>query len=383
MSTQSASISCDVPRGKRKIATLTGALGLVLLAGCGSSSTSTVTASGGGGVSSGSSVKPILTGLVTMGPATAVGSVPANNFEELNIHPGVYSAAVIELYWSQLEPSQGVFNDSALTTALASLATYNAANPTAPVTAKLRIFMGLGTPQWVINATGGVTFSNSSGSATIGEFWTPTYRALWQGLQQHLASEYDTDARISEIAITSCSSVTGEPFVIPDDSTSIAILHAAGYTDALGMACLSGAPADYAVWTHTPIDYTFNPFQGLDTGSDVPNPSFSTALMATFRTSLGTRAVVANHDLVDPLNSGNNGVYGEFTTLYNQAVAATPATTSPLEFQTLSPTEDWTTAIPLGLTYHPTEIEIWDTVAAGGSAPLTLSQLQSWAVALK
>ncbi len=352
---------------------------LMLLAGCGSSSSSS--SSGGGGGTS--TTKPILTGLVTMGPATAVGSVPANNFEELNAHPGVYSAAVIELYWSQLEPSQGVFNDSALTSALASLATYNTANPTAPVTGKLRIFMGLGTPQWVINATGAVTFTNSSGTATIGEFWTPTYRTYWQALQQHLASEYDTDSRIAEVAITSCSSVTGEPFVIPDDSTSIGILHAAGYTDAQGMACLSGAPADYAAWTHTPLDYTFNPFQGLDTGSDVPNVTFTTALMASFRASLGTRAVVANHDLIDPLNSGNNGVYSEFTTLYNQAIAATPATVSPLEFQTLSPTEDWTTAIPLGMTYHPTEIEIWDTTAAGGSAPLTLSQLQTWAAELK
>jgi len=367
-----------------RIAVAAATLGLMLLAGCGTGTTPTSTGSGSGTSGGSSSLsKPILTGLVTMGPATAVGSVPANNFAELNAHPGVYSAAVIELYWSQLEPSQGVFNDSALTTALAGLATYNAANPTAPVTAKLRIFMGLGTPQWVINATGGVTFSNSSGSATIGEFWTPAYRTLWQGLQRHLASEYDTDSRISEIAITSCSSVTGEPFVIPDDSTSISILHAAGYTDALGMACLSGAPADYAAWTHTPLDFTFNPFQGLDTGSDVPNPSFSTTLMASFRASLGTRAVVANHDLIDPLNSGNNGIYGEFTTLYNQAIAATPATVSPLEFQTLGPTEDWTTAIPLGLTYHPTEIEIWDTVAAGGSAPLTLSQLQGWAAALK
>ena len=358
---------------------------LALLVGCGGASSTAVSSGGttGGGGGTNSSTKPILTGLVTMGPATAVGSVPANSFAELNAHPGVYSAAVVELYWSQLEPSQGVFNDSALTSALASLATYNTNNPTAPVVAKLRIFMGLGTPQWVINATGAVTFTNSSGSATIGEFWTPAYRALWQALQQHLASEYDTDSRIAEIAITSCSSLTGEPFVIPDDSTSIPILHAAGYTDALGMACLSGAPADYAAWTHTPLDYTFNPFQGLDTGSDVPNVTFTTTLMASFRASLGTRAVVANHDLVDPLNSGNNGVYGEFTTLYNQAIAATPATVSPLEFQTLSPTEDWTTAIPLGLTYHPTEIEIWDTTAAGGSAPLTLAQLQSWAAALK
>ena len=40
-----------------------------------------------------------------------------------------------------------------------------------------------------------------------------------------------------------------------------------------------------------------------------------------------------------------------------------PIYVSPLVLQTYSPTVDWDGTVQLGLTYHPTEIEIWDTVA--------------------
>jgi hypothetical protein len=309
---------------------------------------------------------------------------PANSFAELNAHPGVYSAAVIVLFWSQLEPQQGVFNDSALNSALASLAAYNAKYPATPVTAKLRIFMGAGTPAWVIAATGAVTVTNAQGqTGQIGEFWTPAYQGYWRGLQAHLAGEFDASPMISEVAISSCSSLTAEPFILPHDQASITALHQAGYTDALGEACLSQAPDDYGAWKLTPLDYTFNSFTATDSGTPVANAVFPIQVMQAFRAALGTRGVVANHGLQSPLATGAQPIYAEFTTLYNQAQAQTPPTLSPLEFQTYGPTVDWPSAIALGLTYHPTEIEVWDTVAAGGQAPLTLTQLQQFAAQLK
>lgn len=326
-----------------------------------------------------SGAKPTLVGLVTMGAVPASTTPPANNLEELYAHPAVYKAAVINLYWSQLEPAQGVFDDSALTAALANVAAYNAAYSATPVVAKLRIRMGLGTPAWVIAATGAVTLTDSAGSGTVGKFWTPAYRTLWQGLQTHLASEYDGSPMIGEVAISSCSSVTGEPFILPHDPSSITALHQAGYTDALGMACLSGAPADYAAWSKTPLDYTFNPFFAIDSGTNVSNTMFPVQVMDAFRSALGTRGVVANHGLQAPIGPVQQPIYDEFQHLYAQA---NPPGNSPVEFQTYGPTVDWPSAIALGLTYHPTEIEVWDTVAAGGSAPLTQAQLQSWAATL-
>ena len=141
-------LSLHVRRGIR--ISQIGLAGMLLL-GCASSgafnqNTTTPTSSGGSTGGTTSNGKPVLKGLVTQGSTPSPGSLPANTFAELNAHPQVYSAAVIDLYWSQLEPSQGVFDDSALVSALASLAAYNAKYPATPVVAKLRIFMGLGTP---------------------------------------------------------------------------------------------------------------------------------------------------------------------------------------------------------------------------------------------
>lgn len=352
----------------------------------------TVGCGGGGAVSSTTpppisppsimTAKPVLVGLVTQGPGT-ISTAPTNTFAELNAHPGVYSAAVIQLFWSQLEPSNGVFDDSALVSALAELTAYNAAHPSTPVVGKLRVFMGVGTPAWVISATGAVTISDSFGSATAGSWWTPQYDALWQGLQNHLASEYDANPMIGEVAITSCSSLTGEPFIVPQNQADVAGLHAAGYTDALQQSCLSNAPQDYAAWKTTPIDYTFNQIADTDAGNVGINTAFPIQVMDAFRTALGTRGVIANHGLNDPPAAGAIPIYNNFETLYTQAVAA--KTISPLEFQTDGPTVDWNTVIPYAIsTYDPTEIEVWDTTAVkGGAAPLTQTQLAAWATQIK
>lgn len=311
------------------------------------------------------------------------GGDPTNNMEEINAHPAVYTAAVINLNWSQLEPSQGVFDDSALVSALANIATYNAAYPSTPVAAKLRVHMGPGTPAWVIQATGPATLMNSTGAtATIGSFWTPTFRTYWQALQAHLAGEYDGSSTIAEVAISSCSSLSDEPFITPLGAGA-ALLHQAGYTDALDQACLSGAAADYAAWKLTPLDYTFNTYHYTDSGSAVPDDAFPIQVMDAFRAALGTRGVVANHGLQVPTTNVVPPIYMEFQNLYNAAQAATPPTYSPLEFQTVSQSVDWPTTIALGLTYHPTEIEIWDTIAAGGRADVSLTELQGWAASLK
>ncbi len=308
--------------------------------------------------------------------------------EELNAHPGVYTAAVINLLWSELEPQQGVFDDSALTSGLAAIAAYDAAYPSTPVTAKLRIFAGAGTPAWVIQLTGGpITVTDNSGTIEIGAFWTAAYRTAWQGLQAHLASEYDGSPLIAEVAISSCSSLTAEPFIAPLSAASLVNMRQFGFSDAAYMACLSGAVDDYAPWIATPLDFTFNAYRNSDgctTGSSgaclVGNPAFSIQVMDAFRAALGpAHAVVANHGLQDPLASGAQPIYSELQNLYAEAQALTPPSTSALEFQTYAPTVDWDSTIALGLTYHPTEIEVWDTQAAGGSADISLAQLQNYA----
>ncbi|MGC8519023.1 MAG: InlB B-repeat-containing protein [Steroidobacteraceae bacterium] len=329
--------------------------------------------------------KPTLIGLVTMGSQTFLtnGTLPQNRLLEANAHPGVYVAAVIEVTWSQLEPQPGVFDDSAIDAALQNIATYNAQYPATPLVGKLRVFAGPNVPAWVLQQVGMVTLTDSNGSSAVfPDFWTPAYSALWTQLQQHLASVYDTNPLIGEVAISVCSSITAEPFVVPGDAASQQALTSAGYTGAQMQACLMNAPGDYAAWQRTPLDYTFNPtsFAGAGSGS-----AFAIQVMQQFRQALGTRAVLANHDLDDPILSTEAQDYAEFQALEAQARAASPPMLSPLEFQTAGQSVDWPTVIPFAIsTYRPTEIEIWNSTAVpGGLAPITLTELQQWSAQIK
>lgn len=331
--------------------------------------------------------KPTIIGLVTMGQENFIanGTLPTNQLLEANAHPGVYSAAVIELTWSQLEPQTGVFDDSALVSALQTVQAYNAQYPTTPLVAKLRIFAGVNAPAWVLTQVGSVSIvdAKTGNTEVLPDFWTPTYTQLWTYLQNHLASEYDTNPLIGEVAISVCSSITAEPFIIPGSPSNIQTLLAAGYSDTAMQTCLSSAPSDYAAWTQTPLDYTFNPFFSTATGQ--ADNTFTLQVVESFRAALGTRAVVANHDFDDPINPPDQTLYTEFQSLYTAAQATTPPTISPLEFQSLGPAIDWSTTVPYAITtYHPTEFEIWNTTAVPqGLANISLTQLQQWAAQIK
>ena len=384
--------------GRFSALTLAFTLALLLVAGCGGGSMATTSGSGGSGSGgsgsggsgggSGSQTKPTIVGLVTMGQEDFLsnGTLPTNRLQEANAHPGIYSAAVIELTWSQLEPQPNQFDDSALVSALQNVQNYNLKYPSTPLVAKLRIFAGINTPAWVLQQVGSVmvTDSKTNTQYTLPDFWTPAYSQLWTTLQNHLASEYDSNPLIGEVAISVCSSITAEPFVLPGAVNNIQTLEAAGYTDAQMETCLSNAPDDYAAWKQTPLDYTFNPLFLAATGQS--DTSFPIQVMQAFRAALGTRAVVANHDLDNPLpNSSLPIIYSEFQSLYTAAQAQTPPAFSPLEFQTDGQSVNWSSLIPYAITtYHPTEIEIWNTTAVpGGLANITGIELQQWAAQLK
>ncbi len=369
---------------------LPAAILALAMTGCGGSMATGNGGSGGGGGTGGGSgqAKPTVMGLVTMGSESFFdgSGLPQNRLLEANTHPGVYSAAVVELTWAQLEPMPNQFDDSALVSALQTVQAYNKQYPATPLVAKLRIFAGVNTPAWVLQQVGSVAITDSKTNTTytMPDFWTAAYSQLWTALQTHLASEYDSNALIGEVAISVCSSITAEPFVLPGELSSLQTLEGAGYTDAQMESCLSNAASDYAAWKQTPLDYTFNPLLLVATGKS--DTTFPIQVMEAFRTALGTRAVVANHDLNNPLPNPNlPAIYGEFEALTTAAQAATPPTVSPLEFQSDGPTVDWSTLVPYAITtYHPTEIEIWNTKATGdGQADISLSELQEWAAQIK
>jgi hypothetical protein len=345
----------------------------------------TLTACGGATTSSSTTTPPVtppatakapIHGLVSMNSETFntnLSLTPDNSQAEPNANPDVYTATVILVTWKQLQPTRSSSLDtSAIESGLASVATYNTAHPTQSLQAKLRIFAGLNSPTWALNLDGPpVTYTdpNTGQTGSIPRYWTANYQAAWTSLQNQLAAVYDKDPRIQEVAVSGCASTTAEPFIHNVGGSLTTLLQSLGYTDAQYQSCLSKMATQYAAWTVTPLDYTFNAFNAIDSGHDIADTTFPIQVMTAWRSQLGTaRGILANHGLQPTLTPDATPLYAEFTTLG-----------PPLEFQTYGPTVDWPSTIAYGLTFHPSEIEIWPTTQSGGQAVISLTELQQWA----
>jgi hypothetical protein len=320
--------------------------------------------------------KPPLHGLVTMGALTPLftkGGHADNTLKEANAHPGVYSGVLILASWDELEHVEGKLDASRIDVGLDAVRAYNNKYPATPVKAKLRIFSGWNTPEWVIAKSGGaIMLEDKDGSVPIGHFWTEAYRSSWKNLQAMLAARYDNDPLMEEVAVSSCATLTAEPFVMPLTAANLPKLHAASFSDAGFKACLMGALDDYSSWKHTAIDYTINPFRDTDSGHAVPDFAFPISVMEAFRTRYGSRGVIANHGLQATISEKQAALAAEFRKLG-----------APIEFQTYSPAVDWDGTVALGLKSGATEIEIWNTKDAGGPANVSYDQLKKWATEMK
>lgn len=294
---------------------------------------------------------------------------PDNSLPDPNANPNVYAASVILVTWKQLQPTGPTSLDtSAIDAGLSAIATYNIAHPSHPMVGKLRIFAGINAPTWVQNLDGPPITANGA-TYTIPRFWTANYTAAWKALQNSLAAKYDTTALLAEVAVSGCVSNTAEPFVHPAIPLDIPILKAAGFTDTQYTTCLTSMADQYSAWALTPLDYTFNALTRIDTGVGSIDTAFPIALMSTWRSTLGTnRGIIANHGLQTTLTASATPIYTQFLVLG-----------PPLEFQTIGPTVNWDATVAYALTFHPSEIEIWQTTQAGGFAVISLAQLQSYA----
>ncbi len=293
---------------------------------------------------------------------------PQNRLSEVNTHPGLYAGAVIAATWDRLEPSPGHFDFSQIDLGLANVRAYNAAHPKTPIVAKLRIFAGVHSPNWVKKLDGGpVILRKFQKSAPFPHFWSAPYRAAWRSLQQALAARYDDNPLVAEVAVSSCSSITAEPFIVPLTPLNRPTLVAAGYTDQAMQACLLGAIDDYAPWHHTAIDYTVNPMRVLRLGSRRLDFTVTLQVMQRFRARYGARAVLGNHGLQpDPAPRAI------------PVLEALKRLGPPIEFQTVRPHEDWDKAVAAGLSIGMTELEIWNTRSDGGFANVSAAQLRAW-----
>jgi hypothetical protein len=333
-----------------------------------------------------STVKPQITGLVDMGVQTYYSDnepFPTVNTAEVAPDADAFSGIVVNIDWSQLEPTKNQFVYTALNKSLAAVTTYNQQHPSHALAVKLRVFGGYAAPRWAKTMDGNPV--TVSGADTDGQWWQPDYRQAWATLQNNLAAQYDKNALVASVAMDSCASLTQEPFNMAASASVLKQIEADGWTDQKQEQCLEGAFSDYSAWQYTPIDYAFNPFKYVKPGattftSDTAITNTVMAECAQSQANGGPVCILSNHaldpDAADPSLSDSD-VYREIDTLYTQ----TPGV--PVDFQADGPAEGCA-AIAVGVEYHGQSVELWPPGPHWqGYSAYPESTLEQWDNALK
>jgi hypothetical protein len=303
----------------------------------------------------------------------------------ISMFPGTFGGIVINETWADLQPTQGGTIETAkIDSDLAAVQAYNGLSDvtqSSPVSVKLRIYAGSDAPAWAkaIGATPPATvavtiYRNPNGCdgatdspkcpLTLGAYWTTPYINAWRAFQAQVAAKYDTNPLIVAVAVTSCAEQTDEPFVASSGPVSKANLKTAGLTDTLQQACLMGATTDYAAWQNTDIDFTFNEYNMLSGGLD---PTFTAAVMSQCRSVAGSRCVLDNHALENPL-TGDQTTYAS---IYSLGGLINFQTQAPEGFGCI-----WPETIGLGIDYGARAVELWPEKKYQGFTTLTVPEVQ-------
>jgi hypothetical protein len=342
-------------------------------------------------------IKPPLIGLISMGAVAPTISnenasydIPSSSLTDVTTERNAFDGTVINIPWAVIQPNQSTdFDTTAIDTALQNIRNYNLdSRTTVPLRAILRIWAAGSAPNWV-KILDGPAISvygldpNPEQAYTIGHFWSANYKQAWQNLQSQLAAKYDSEPLIAQISNTSCTSADDEPNALARyynqslGISSIGNLHAAGYTDAAFETCMQDAYQDYIQWKTTRVNFTFGEIFLADNIGNYQQPikdqAFTVNLIQQWRSILGARGVLANHNLNYPLESQENLVYAEIKTLGPQ-----------IEFQTHSPSGlDWPDTISEDVCLGSQSLEIWNSTNAGGYIDFPLATLMDWSNQLK
>jgi hypothetical protein len=328
-------------------------------------------------------LKPPFHGLLSMGNINfhLTGGIPDNagDLAAVAAEPaGTFVGLVINLTWAQLEPTQDTFDFSSLDQALAEVSAYNTQNPNTPLGVRLRIWPGPTAPAWIkaLDGFSPVTVFVSGNPVTVGPFWTPAYGQAWRTLQTQLADQYDPDPLIQGVSVTSCSTGTDEPFVLPTDQASLNNLHTAGFDDASYQKCLRNAVNDYDGWQTTYLDFPISPFQLTDSTTIRKSFPFTMQIIDLWKAKKQSQGILSNHGLNSPVRTSLIPIYSAFQEI------------GPLiEFQMYSPALFyWDNAISYAISNEgATAIELWPSCScyAGGFADVPQTNLQQWSVELQ
>jgi hypothetical protein len=336
-----------------------------------------------GGALADPAIKPAITGLISTGS-------PTNTLDEFTGRAGILGGVVIQATWADLEPTQPAPNGpvtlvtTAIDNALTAVANYNLAAATMSppnnrqIGVRLRVFSGCtagvsDAPTWALSLDGSpinvtAQYNGAQEACSFGRFWDPTsaHAAAWRQFQTALAAAYDTQPLVQEVAITSCTSYSAEPFFLPYTGTGDtvqAVLQQNGYTDDQYQQCLANAVADYASWQTTRLEFTFNPFNGLTAQNNV---AFSGRVMRECRQAAGLRCILSNHDLDTQTPSAILPLYA-LMRKFGPSITAQTLYTTPTDYEG---------TLRKGISLGAGAIEVWPK----GFKTETNATLENWAL---
>jgi len=342
---------------------------------------------------------------------------PYNTLYYVCRRAGVISGIVVNDTWASLQPDgRGEAIESApIDRALRNIRAYNAKSAH-PLGVRLRIWAGIDAPVWAKSiggspiaicdgdavsapsaspsparfphAAASPTPCPQSGQRTVGRFWSDAYGVAWRDLQRQLAQKYDTDPLVNEVSISSCSTLTSEPFVQPEDTYSKQNLLAGGYTDARYQHCLASAVVkDYASWRGTLLDYSFNPFREIDVTPPQTDLPFTETTIAACRAAIGQRCVLLNETMAkftpppSPAPSSSpsqaQGYYLMWAFMRSEGGDITFQTASPPNLLTAWGTNGagWNAAVQLAQSFGASSLELFPPK---NTAPCTMPPQRLW-----
>ena len=338
-------------------------------------------------------IKPQIVGLIdkgSEGPYHQGVPFPTADPDEIAPDASAFSGVVVNETWAQLEAARGHYTFGPLTRSLDAVTAYNRVHPHHALRVKLRIWGGFSAPQWAKTIAGPAVVFNTPTvqGQTTGEWWKRPYEVAWSSFQHALAAKYDIDPLIGSVAVTSCATLTAEPFTFSPAPALTSELLSDGWSTTDQEDCLNRAFSDYAGWQHTPIDYAVNAFSALTPGTHFyhPDPEFSDEILtrcATLRSQAQRGCILSNHALTAASGSPTSrqaSVYETIQTLYKREHGKVA-----VDFQTNSPGNfGGCQAIDIAVAHHAESVELWpaSSIFKGFSA-YTPSTLFGWARALR
>ncbi|HTA40214.1 MAG TPA: hypothetical protein VK760_14115 [Candidatus Acidoferrales bacterium] len=333
--------------------------------------------------------KQPLRGLIDLGQVSAdnMPEPPYNTIYFACQRKASISGIVVNDTWESLQPGgEGAPLDTrTIDAALQTIAAYDQTQGRT-LGVRLRVWAGINAPGWA-KSIGGSPIAICDGTAvpaspppsdvaspasptpcpaaairTVGPFWSSAYESAWRNVQIQLAKKYDGNPIVNEVSVSSCSSLTSEPFVQPEDAFSRRNMIAAGYTDALYQTCLANAiPLDYAIaWRSTIVDYSFNPLRKIDVTPPQTDLAFSEGVMRLCRKALKARCALLDEALAkftpppSPLPSQTPSTAQNYYAMWNYMESLG----GEITFQTASP---------------PNLLAAWGTNAGGWNAAIDLA----------